>query len=345
MESGATGWTLRDLAQALGGTFEGPADLRLERPVPSTSGDSAGVTFAESEAYIAVAEKSGVGAVIVGEAAACSKPCIRVASPRQAFGRLLALVDRPLIHSAGVHPTAVIDPDAVVHPGAVVGPYAVVERHASIGAGARVYAFCYVGERCVVGANASIHPHAVLVRDVQLGEGAIVHPGAVLGADGFGYVFDGERQQKVPQVGGVSIGPHAEIGANTTVDRATAGSTLVGAGTKIDNLVQVAHNTSMGDHCVIAAQVGIGGSSTIGDRVTMGGQAALSDHVAVGSDVVLAGRTGVTNDIQVPGTYWGLPAKPIREAMRILGAAGKMPELWARLRKLERKTGDDEERL
>ncbi len=344
MESGATGWTLSALAHALEGTFEGPAELRLERPVPSNSQDSAGVTFAESDAFLALAEQSGVGAVIVGLDVACAKPCIRVASPRQAFARLLALVDRPLAFSEGVHPTAVVHPEALVHPDAIIGPYAVIERHAQIGAGARVYAFCYVGERCIVGAGAALHPHVVLVRDVQVGEGTLVHSGAVLGADGFGFVFDGTRQHKVPQVGGVVIGSDAEIGANTAIDRATAGATRVGSGTKIDNLVHIGHNTSFGEHCVIAGACGFGGSSTIGDRVTFGGQVAVSDHVSIVSDTVLGGRTGVTNNIDSPGTYLGLPARPIREAMRILAAAAKMPELWARLRKLEKKLDDDGDR-
>ena len=341
MESKPTGWTLSGLAQILGGTFEGPADLRLERPVPPHSDDPEGVTFAESAAYLAVAEQSAAAAVIVGPDVACAKPCIRVASPRQAFGVMLAHVERPLAYAEGVHPTAVVDPTADVHPEAIVGPYAVIERGARIEARARVYAFCYVGERCVVGEGAALHPHAVLVRDVRIGAATVVHCGAVVGADGFGFSYDGSVHQKVPQVGGVVIGPQSEIGANTTIDRATAGDTTVDAGTKIDNLVQVGHNTSVGDHCVIAAGVGISGSVRIGDRVSMGGQAAVSDHVSIVSDTSLGGRTGVMNDIVEPGTYFGFPARPIAESMRMLAATVKLPELWKRVRKLERMQGGD----
>ncbi|MCO5296350.1 MAG: UDP-3-O-(3-hydroxymyristoyl)glucosamine N-acyltransferase [Fimbriimonadaceae bacterium] len=335
MESGASGWTLSELAELVGGHVDGPPDQRVLRPVPSGSDDPEGIAFAESESHLARVERSGVGAVFAVPDIACSKPCIRVANPRAAFGRLLHLADSPLPIGDGVHPTAVIDPGAEVHPLARIGAYAVIEGGAKVASGARVYPFAYVGEGCSIGVDAVVLPHAVLVRSVSVGARAVIHSGVVLGAEGFGFVWDGEKRVKVPQVGGVVLGDDVEIGANTTIDRATAGHTRVNTGTKIDNLVQIAHNVEIGEHGVIAAQAGISGSVAIGDRVTMAGQCAVSDHVTIASDTTFGGRSGITNDVKEKGVYFGLPARPIKEAMRIMAAVARLPDLVHRIRKLE----------
>jgi UDP-3-O-[3-hydroxymyristoyl] glucosamine N-acyltransferase len=180
-----------------------------------------------------------------------------------------------------------------------------------------------------------VFPHAVLYQDVVLGERCVVHSGAVLGADGFGFVWDGDKQHKVPQIGGVVVGDDVEFGANTCVDRATCGETLVGRGTKLDNLVQVAHNVSIGEHTVIAAQVGIGGSSSIGSRDTIGGDVAVSDHVSIADGVVVGGRSGVFQDIAEPGEYAGFPPLPVVSAMRVMALQTRLPELFRRLKQLE----------
>lgn len=343
MESGASGWTLSELAVLVGGTVDGPPDLRVLRPVPSHSDDPEGIAFAESESHLARVERSGVGAVFADTHTPCSKPCIRVASPRAAFGLVLQLADRPVPIAEGIHPTAVIDPGAEVHPEARIGAYAVLERGATVAAGARVYPFAYIGENCLIGEGAVVLPHAVLVKSVTVGANSVIHSGAVLGADGFGFGWDGRRRLKVPQVGGVTLGDDVEIGANTTIDRATAGETHVATGTKVDNLVQIAHNVEIGAHGVIAAQCGISGSVVIGDRVTMAGQCAVTDHVSIVSDATFAGRAGVTNDVKAKGVYFGLPARPIKEAMRIMAALSRLPDFLHRVRRLEgREPGEDD---
>jgi UDP-3-O-[3-hydroxymyristoyl] glucosamine N-acyltransferase len=157
----------------------------------------------------------------------------------------------------------------------------------------------------------------------------------VIGADGFGFVWDGTRRVKVPHTGGVEIGSDVEIGVNTAIDRATSGETLIGDGVKIDNLVQVGHNTSIGAHSVLAALVGVSGSVTLGERVVVGGQSGFADHLTVGDDVVLAGRTGLFSDLLDPGEYFGLPPKPIGQAMRTIALQQKLPDLVARIRALE----------
>ncbi len=320
----------------LSGELVGPDDVVVSKPLPADSDDEDGIAFVEDKKYAEVAERSNVRALLVGRDGSSSKPHIKVDDPRQAFGFLLACSIRPLPIEPGIHPTAVVHPSARVEVSASIGPYAVVERGARVGGRSHVHAFSYIGEACEMGEDCCIYPHVVLYQDVRLGDRCVVHSGTVLGADGFGYYWDGSRQVKVPQVGGVLIGSDVEIGANTAVDRSTAGDTVIGDDSKIDNLVQVAHNVKIGDHTVVAGQTGISGSVTIGNRVTIAGNVAFSDHVSVTDDVVLAGRSGVAKDIKEPGVYFGVPARPIMEATKGFLLATKLPELFDRLRALER---------
>lgn len=342
METTTHPWTLGQIAEWVGGTLVGDSSTPISGPSPSDGDDPAGITFGENEKYIAQAEASPVAAILVAPGTVTNKPRIEVASPRAAFGQLLARAARPLPIDPGIHPTAVVSDEAAIHATASIGPYVVIERGAKVEAGARIYPFCYVGENCVVGERASLAPHVVLAQDVTVGAGSIIHSGAVLGADGFGFVWTGQSRMKVPQVGRVELGENVEVGANTTIDRATSGSTKIGNGTKLDNLVQVAHNVEVGEHGVIAAQTGISGSTKIGDRVVMGGSCATSDHVTICDDVVLGGRTGVAQNIDKPGQYFGTPAQPIREALRALMLVTKLPELVQRVRNLERKAKAEE---
>ncbi|MCX7800628.1 MAG: UDP-3-O-(3-hydroxymyristoyl)glucosamine N-acyltransferase [Fimbriimonadales bacterium] len=333
--------TLGEIARWVGGQLHGPEDHPVARPVPADSDDPEGLAFVSSKGFLEVFERSGAGAALVPEdLRPSSKPHIVVKDPRAAFGAVLVRFDRPLPLNPGVHPTAIVAEDARVSPTAQIGPYAVVEAGAKIGPGVRVYPFAYVGEGCQLGEGTTVYPHAVLYRDVRTGRGCVVHAGAVLGADGFGFVWDGHRRVKVPQVGRVVLGDEVEIGANTAVDRATAGETVVGSGSKLDNLVQIGHNVRIGEHTVAAAQVGVSGSTTIGSRVTIAGQVAFSDHVEVCDDVVLGGRSAVIQNIREPGEYLGFPARPLGEAMRALAVSAKLPELAARLRRLEERVRD-----
>ena len=335
----AAGWSLADLAAALGGTLDGPPDHRVRRPAPADDDDPEGLAFAEG-AYVERALASGVGAVILPPDVPTTKPTIRHPRPRQAFGHFLALNDRPLPLDAGVSERAWVSPLAQVDPSARIGAFAVVEAGATVGANARVYPFAYVGEACAVGEGATVLPHAVLVKNVALGARSIVHPGAVLGADGFGFAWDGGRQTKIPQVGGVEIGPDVEIGANSAVDRATAGRTRVHEGVKLDNLVQIGHNTSIGAHTVMASQAGVAGSTTIGERCVFAGQVGTSDHVTIGNDVVIGGKSGVTKDIEDAGRYLGFPVQPYMDEMRLQAAMRRVPRLLARLAELERRVAE-----
>lgn len=253
--------------------------------------------------------------------------------PRAAFETFLEMCRRPLPVKPGVHPTAVVDSAAEVHGSASVGPYAVVERGARIGAGARIFPHCYVGEDCVVGENTILYPHVVLYQDVSVGARCVVHAHAVLGADGFGFRWDGQSQRKVEQAGAVVVGDDVEIGAGSAVDRATAGATTVGNGVKLDNMVQIGHNARIGDHTVICGQSAVAGSAVLGERVTMAGQTGVADHVELADGVTLAARAMTAKDLPEPGVYYGVPARPLAEGLRI---AARLPYLHERIEKLER---------
>ena len=342
MEKEAQSWTLGTLAAALEGELMGPADLVIRRPVSAGDDDPDGLTFAENPNYLARVESSGVGAVLIGFDMTTTKPAIRVDVPRIAFFKLLHMSIRPWQIAPGVHATAVVDPTATVSGTATVGAYAVVGAAAHIGDRAVLHPHAVIGDRSVVGEGSIVHPHAVLYPDVELGCHCVVHSGAVIGADGFGFLWDGQKRLKVPQVGGVKIGNHVEIGANTCIDRATAGDTMIGDGSKLDNLIQVGHNVKIGQHVVIAGQSGISGSVTIGDRATLGGGVGTNDHISIAADVSLGGRSGVDRDITEAGEYFGTPARPAREALRTFMTYTKLPDIWSRLRKLEKRLGVEE---
>ncbi len=322
----------------LGGRLDGPGDLELDGVTAADLGNPRGIAFAESAAYVTAAKAAGVGALLVtNDLDPAGLPAIRVPSPRQAFFMLLHRARRPWPIEAGIHPTAVVHPTAEIDPEAMIGAYAVVEQYAKVSRGAKVYPFAYIGEACAVGAEAQVGPHAVLMQAVSLGDRVVIQPGAVLGADGFGFIWSGTAQVKIPQVGRVVVENDAEIGALTAIDRATAGETRIGSGVKLDNLIQVGHNSSIGDHTVIAALTGISGSTKIGARVVMGGQCATVDHVSVPDDTALAGRSAVVHSLTEPGEYFGAPAQPVKEGMRNMLLQSKLADLFSRFRKVEKR--------
>lgn len=336
MANTGKGWRLSELARAIGGDMEGADDPWIVRPIPAGTDDPEGITFAESKRYLDRVLASNVGAVLIArDAPEITKPAIRVDSPRAAFGAILRLSERPLELPVGIHSTAVVSPDAQVADSAAIGALCVVEADAQVGPGAKVFPLCYVGRGCALAEDVTLFPGVVLVQDVVIGPRSTVHSGAILGSDGFGYSEHQGSRRKVPQVGRVVVDADVEIGANACIDRATCGDTFIGRGTKIDNLVQIGHNVSIGQDTVLAGQAGVSGSVQIGDRVLVGGQVAITDHARIASDVRLAGRTGVMGDVTEPGEYFGTPPTRPREAMRQLASLAKLPELIKRVKQLE----------
>jgi UDP-3-O-[3-hydroxymyristoyl] glucosamine N-acyltransferase len=333
--------TLGEIAVLINGTLEGPSDLPILRVAQPDSNDAAAIGFAESEKFIKLAEGSQIGALVVPFGASIGhKPVIRVEEPRRAFHLVLQQFQKSVPIETGVHPTAVVHESAKIDPSASIGAYCVLSENTVVEANVRVYPFCFIGPDCVLEKGAVLYPNVVLYGWVRVGKDSIVHAGCVLGADGFGFVWDGSRRIKVPQVGSVEIGDEVEIGALSAVDRATMGATVVGHRTKIDNLVQIGHNVRIGEDCAIAAQAGVSGSARVGDRVVLAGQCGVADGIVVGSDTSFGGRSAVVKDTPEPGTYLGYPARPIAEEKRSMLLAQRLPELLARLRKLERKADE-----
>nr|WP_238355013.1 UDP-3-O-(3-hydroxymyristoyl)glucosamine N-acyltransferase [Kribbella sandramycini] len=296
----------------------------VRHPVPADSDDPDGLTFAGDAKYLRIVEAHGAGAVIVPTGTTTDRPHLVAADPRLAFETFLAMCRRPLRAPAGVHPAAIVAPDADIHPTASIGPYVVIEPGVRIGAGAKLLAHVYIGADCVVGPGTVIHPHVTLYPDVVVGARCILHAGAVIGADGFGFRWDGQVQRKVEQVGRVVIGDDVEIGAGTAIDRATAGATVIGDGVKLDNQVQIGHNARIGAQTVICGQSAVGGSAVLGERVTMGGQSGVGDHVQIAAGATLAANTSTVRDLPTAQVYYGTPARPLAEGLRI---AARLPRL------------------
>lgn len=251
--------------------------------------------------------------------------------------RLLPLFLTPAVTlREGISPMAFVSPLATLEEGVRVYPFAFVDEGAHIEKGAVIMSHVFVGKNARIGERVLLYPGAVVYPGVVIEEGSIIHAGAVLGADGFGYVEYQGRRIKIPQVGGVRIGKEVEIGANACVDRATMGMTVVGEGTKVDNLVQIGHNVKIGKHCAFAAQVGISGSVRIGDRVLMGGQVGVADHVSVGSNSMIGAKSGIAGRVPEGSIVMGSPALPHRLFKRVHGALTKLPEMVKRVRALEK---------
>jgi len=249
-----------------------------------------------------------------------------------------ALWPKPL---PGVHPTAVVAPGVVIPESATVGPHCVVEAEATVGERSHLQARVFVGRGAAVGADCWLMPGSTVMAECTLGRRVRLHPGAVIGSDGFGYEFVAGRHEKVPQVGTVELGDDVEIGANTTIDRSRFEKTLVGEGTKIDNLVQVGHNVIIGRHCMICAQAGIAGSCILGDYVILGGQVGLAGHLTVGAQAQVAAQSGVMEDVPVKASVFGSPSQARMLEARILALRNRLPELFKRVDALEAAQAED----
>jgi UDP-3-O-[3-hydroxymyristoyl] glucosamine N-acyltransferase len=332
--------SIREVAQVTGGQPFGDASRVVRGVAPLDEAGPEHLSFVANPKYFAYIGATRAGALLVPEGADVALPAgasgVRVADAHVALSRVLPLLHPQAQPPAGVHPTAVLGAGVQVGEGASVGPYAVVEEGARLGAGCRVGAHVYVGAGCQVGAGAVLHPHATLYHATVVGDRAVVHSGARLGADGFGFVFEGGEHRKVPQVGRCVIEDDVEIGANTTVDRGSIGDTVVGRGSKLDNLVHVGHNCRLGRGVIVVAQVGISGSTRVGDFAVIGGQAGIGGHLTIGAQARIGAQAGVTADVEAKATVSGYPARPHREAMRAQAAVFKLPALLKRIAEIER---------
>lgn len=329
--------TAAEVARQLDGQVIGDGSLVLTGFSPADKAKPGDLTFAENATYFGRAAQSAASAILVdADFGPCAKAVIRVASARIAFARVLPLFFPEPTLPPGVHPTAVIASSAKIDPTAHIGPYCVIGEQVQIGPGCVLHGANHVGASCVIGADSQLFPQVVLYPRSQVGQRVRIHAGTVVGSDGFGYVLDNGLHRKVPQVGHVVIQDDVELGANVAVDRGALGPTTIGRGTKIDNLVQIAHNVSVGEHCLLVAQVGVAGSTKVGNYVTMAGQVGVAGHLKIGHRVALAAQSGVMHDVPDGEKWLGAPAQPDRKAKRQILAIQQLPQLLRRVAELER---------
>jgi UDP-3-O-[3-hydroxymyristoyl] glucosamine N-acyltransferase len=329
-----------EIAKQLQGEVIGDAGAMLTGFAPANSAKPGDLTFAENEDFFARAEQSAATAIIADvRFNSTGKILIRVPNARIAFAKALALFFPEPKFAAGIHPTAVIAASAQIDPSAHVGPHCTVGERVKIGANSVLQAGNFVGDDSKLGEDVHLFPNVTLYARTEIGNRVRIHAGTVIGSDGFGYVLDAGIHRKVPQIGNVIIGDDVEIGSNVSVDRGALGSTVIGRGTKIDNLVQIAHNVEIGEHCIVIAQVGISGSTKLGKYVILAGQVGIAGHLKIGNQVTVAAQSGVMHNIPDGEKWLGAPAQPDKQTKRQMIAIQHLPELLRRVAELEKKLG------
>ncbi len=331
-----TTYRLRDLAQRLGAELRGDPDRAISAVRPLATAGREDLAFLTHSRYRELAKKSGAGALLVGAGAEDLGHDLLISpDPYAALADLLTLFYPPRAAVPGIHPTAVVGDGAEVDPSASVGPYVVIGEESRIGARARLESMVVVGRRCELAADVILYPGVVLYEGTRVGARSIVHAGAVIGADGFGYAQRQGEHVKIPQIGTVRVEEDVEIGANTTIDRATLEETVVGAGSKIDNLVQVGHNVRLGRGCILVSQAGIAGSSTLGDGVIVAGQSGIGGHLEVGTGARVAAKSAVFKNVDEGEQVAGIPAIEAGRWRRQQAVLGRLNDMLRRLRRLE----------
>jgi len=332
---------LREIAEHLGRAVEGDADHAITGVASLGEAGPADLGFVRSASWAAALAESRVGAVILPHGMdAGGRPVIRSPHPGLDFARAAAWLEPERRPEPGIHPAAHVAPGAQVDPSASVGPHAVVGEACRIGARSAVHANVTLEHGVVIGDDCTLRAGVVVGEGSRLGDRVILQPGVVLGGDGFGYALD-ERGalEKSPQTGGVVLGDDVEVGANTTIDRGTLGDTRIGRGTKIDNLVQIGHNCVVGEDVLIVAQSGLSGSTVVGDGAVLMAQTGFANRARIGDGAFVAARAGVTREVPPGARVGGFPSMEFARYNRVVAALRRLPELFARLRTVERQLG------
>jgi UDP-3-O-[3-hydroxymyristoyl] glucosamine N-acyltransferase len=330
-------FTLGQLAEQGGGSLVGDPGIEVSGVQPFELAGAGDITLANHKRYLSNLEATGATAVIVPETHSdAKKPLIRSANAKLTFARILALFSAKqfrnlgVSHLASLSKTCQISEPVAIHPFVSIGDGVVIEEEVTL------YPGVVIGDGCRIGAGSTLHANVSLYDGVSVGKGVILHSGVVIGADGFGYVHDGEKQVKIEQCGSVEIGDYVEIGANSCVDRATFGTTKLESHVKLDNLVHVGHNCQIGENTVIVGCVGISGSVTIGKNCILAGQAGVSDHVTIGDNVVVMQKTAVTKDIPSGSRVGGPYSRDYRSELRIQAITQKLPDLYQEIRRFRK---------
>jgi UDP-3-O-[3-hydroxymyristoyl] glucosamine N-acyltransferase len=332
--------TAKEVAEKIGARVEGDGSLELTAVAAPERAGVKHLIYVEAAKHAERAAASAAACVVASEGIALpGKTVLRSAQPKVAFAKAAGLLLERAPIASGVHSTAIVAPLARIGANVGIGPFAVIGEDTHIGDGTQIGAHCVIGAGCWVGENCRIHPRVTVYAGSRIGHRAEVHSGAVIGADGFGYAFDGERYWKFPQAGIVEIGDDVEIGANATIDRGSLDDTRIGEGVKLDNLVHVGHNVQIGAHTVIAAQTGISGSSRLGHHVVCGGQVGIADHCTLEDGSVAGAQAGIPTGktIRNGQTVWGTPARPLDKFKEAYVWYARLPELGERIKRLEEK--------
>lgn len=328
--------TAETIANHLGGQVIGDKSLVLTGFAHATTSKPGDLTFAENASFFAKAEMSEASAILVEqEFESPTKTLIKVASSRIAFAQVLPLFFPEPKVTPGIHPTASIAESAKIDPTVHIGPHCTIGENCVIGANTVIHSRTSIGPETTLGEDCTIYPGVNIYHRCEIYNRVIIHAGTVIGSDGFGYVFDQGMHRKIPQVGNVIIHDDVEIGASVTIDRGTLGPTVIGKGSKLDNLIQIAHNVQIGEHCIITAQVGIAGSTRVGNYTQIGGQTGIAGHLRIGDKVQITAQSGVMHDIPDGEKWFGSPAQPDRRAKRVLLAIQQLPRLIKRISELE----------
>jgi len=326
---------LTEIAKVLNGRILGDEHLLIEGIAPIETAKAGEMSFVADRKNEKKAASSGASVLIVRETLpGLETTFLVVGNPYFAFAKAMALFHPPPVFLPGIDASAVVAEGLEIGEGASIGPLAVIEAGVRIGAGARVGAGVFVGEGSTIGADTLIHPNVTIREGVRIGARVIVHSGTVIGSDGFGFAPEKGSYHKIPQVGGVIVEDDVELGANVAIDRGTLGDTVIGRGTKVDNLVQIGHNVVIGNDTILVAQVGISGSVRIGHHVTLAGQVGVAGHLSIGDHVVLGGKSGVTKDIPSGSGLTGFPPIPHKSWLKAQAVFRHLPEMKSQVKEL-----------
>lgn len=339
--------TVAEIAKFIEGDVCGDDSTLIKGCAGLKDAQEGDLSFVANPKYVALAEQSKASAVIVPrELSIPGKTFIRAKNSSLAFSKALSLfVPENIIALKGIHPTAVISKDALIGKDCAVGPYAVIEPGVVLGDRSVVHAGCYLGQKTQIGGDCLIYPNVTIRELVTIGQRVIIHSGTVIGCDGFGYVMVDGKNHKIPQVGTVIIEDDVEIGACVTIDRARFDKTVVGRGTKIDNLVQIAHNVLIGENCIIVSQSGISGSVTVGNGAILAGQAGIAGHLTIGEGAIVSAKAGVSKSIAPHTQVTGYPARPIEKMMEVNAHVQLLPKYVKTIQDLKKRVDDLEKKL
>lgn len=336
--------TVAKVAELCGGRVEGDATLELTGVNSLESAGIAELSFVGSAKAAQMAEKSKAACLLVTpDFPSSQRALIRVKDPRAAFAQVITALYPPPQREAGIHSSASVAKSALIASGCTIAARVIIGENCSFGDKVFVGPGCVIGDNVMIGPDTTIHANVTIYDGVRISSRVILHSGCVIGADGFGFALVGDHYEKFPQIGTVEIEEDVEIGANSCVDRAALGVTRIGKGTKLDNMVHVAHNATIGRHVVIAAQSGISGGVTIGDYAVLGGQVGVADKVRIEAKAIIGAQAGIPSSkiIRAGQPVWGTPARPIKEYLEQLAHLAKLPELRAQVKQIELKLSEE----